>query len=282
MSFVRDARARAEPVLVAVSADDARLIRSALGEDGEFLVFRDMAELGRNPARITLALNAFAARHAGERFRCVTEPMWRGRTGAETAEVMRHEALVNLALAEVPAQLLCLYDASWLGPALMAEVRRAHPVMLVQGDAVPSPDYQETDRAAPVAELPAPPSWAQSVAYTSELRTVRALVRSCAESSGLPPARCADLVLAVGEITANTLGHTQAGGTVHVWVSEHQILCQIHDEGWITDPLAGRRSPPPQSRGHGLQVVNEVCDLLEMRTGPAGTTFRIRMRLPGG
>jgi anti-sigma regulatory factor (Ser/Thr protein kinase) len=245
-------------------------------------VFRDRDDLGRNPARITLALSAFAARYRGERICCVIEPIWRGRTDAEVAEVMKHEALVNLAIAEVPAQLLCLYDAARLGPALMAEVRQAHPALLVQGTAKPSPDYREAGLAAPEAELAAPPSWARSVTYTAELRTVRALVGSYAESSGLPPERCADLVLAVGEITANTLGHTKAGGRVDVWIAQGEILCQIHDEGWITDPLAGRRSPPPRSRGHGLQVVNEVCDLVEMRTGPAGTTFRVRMRLPGG
>jgi hypothetical protein len=58
----------------------------------------DMNELGRNPARITLALGTFARQHAGRRIRIVTESLWRGRSDAETAEVMKHEALVRLAL----------------------------------------------------------------------------------------------------------------------------------------------------------------------------------------
>ena len=56
----------------------------------------------------------------------------------------------------------------------------------------------------------------------------------------------------------------------------------MHDGGWITDPLAGRKRPPPDSAGQGLWVVNHVSDLVEMRSGPAGTTTRLHFRLPGG
>jgi hypothetical protein len=35
----------------------------------------DMNELGRNPARITLALGTFARQHAGRRIRIVTESL---------------------------------------------------------------------------------------------------------------------------------------------------------------------------------------------------------------
>jgi hypothetical protein len=75
-------------------------------------------ELGRNPARITLALGTFAGGHAGQRIRIVTEPLWPGRTDAETAEVMKHEALVHLAVG-APGAILCPYDASRLSPALI-------------------------------------------------------------------------------------------------------------------------------------------------------------------
>jgi hypothetical protein len=40
---------------------------------------------------------------------------------------------------------------------------------------------------------------------------------------------------------------------------------------------AGQDAP-----GQGLWVVNHVCDLVERRSSPVGTTTRMRFRLPGG
>jgi len=66
---------------------------------------------------------------------------------------------------------------------------------------------------------------------------------------------------------------------MHVWCTDQAVLSQIRDPASITDPLAGRTRRPPDERGHGLRVVNEVCDLVELRTGPAGTTVRMHMSL---
>jgi len=111
---------------------------------------------------------------------------------------------------------------------------------------------------------------------------VRALAGRYAERAGLPAERRADLVLAVSEIAANTLAHTAGGGTAHIWTSGRELICQVHDDGWITDPMAGRKRPPPDADGQGLWVVNHVCDLVETRSGPAGTTTRLHFRLPDG
>ena len=52
------------------------------------------------------------------------------------------------------------------------------------------------------------------------------------------------------------------------------------DSGTITDPLTGYRQPPSDTAsGHGLWLVRQVCDLTELRTGPAGTTIRLHMSL---
>jgi anti-sigma regulatory factor (Ser/Thr protein kinase) len=97
-----------------------------------------------------------------------------------------------------------------------------------------------------------------------------------AERAGLDADRTADLVLAVGEVTANTLRHTHGGGTASVWHTRAEVICQVSDEGQIKDPLAGRRRPP-EATGLGLWVVHQVCDLVELRTGRRGTTIRMHM-----
>ncbi len=78
---------------------------------------------------------------------------------------------------------------------------------------------------------------------------------------------------------ANTLRHTSGGGTVLLWHSRSEVICQISDSGCITDPLVGLRRPLGPG-GMGLWVVNQVCDLVELRTGKRGTTIRMHMSLP--
>ena len=125
-SFVRQGVSAGEPVLVAVPGRRLDLVRGALGEAGQAVSFADMAVLGRNPARIIPAIRRFTDSRRPHRTRFVGEPVWAGRSPAETAEATRHEALINEALAAVPASALCPYDASGLGAAVLSTDRVVH------------------------------------------------------------------------------------------------------------------------------------------------------------
>jgi anti-sigma regulatory factor (Ser/Thr protein kinase) len=280
LSFVRTGLETGEPLLVAMPDGETALPGGQLdGVAGE-LAYADMADVGRNPARIIPALQAFVDRHAGGRVRALLEPVWPDRSPAEIREAIRHEALVNLALAGSQATVLCLYDVTRLAPFVIADAQRTHPRYLLDGrqsDAA----WQAPWQVPPEADLPLPPppASAEALAYDTDLVPLRRLVESHARWAALSAHRVADLVLAVSEIAANTLGHTRSGGVLHVWHDQAEILCQTDDRGWITDPLAGRVRHGPEGRGHGLYVVNHVCDLVEVRTGEAGTTVRMHMRL---
>src|SRR6266851_7692792 len=65
LPFIEEGLAGAEPVLVAVPGWNARSMRHALNGQRGALAVLDMAELGRNPARITLAVADFLDQHAG-------------------------------------------------------------------------------------------------------------------------------------------------------------------------------------------------------------------------
>jgi hypothetical protein len=92
-----------------------------------------------------------------------------------------------------------------------------------------------------------------------------------------------DLVLAVGELAANTLAHTSGRGTFVIWRTGSEVVCQVSDSGQIADPLVGTFRPDPAATTsrRGLWLVNEVADLVQIRTGPAGTTVRVHMRISG-
>ena len=164
---------------------------------------------------------------------------------------------------------------------MLAEARCTHPGILANGHAAAVTRYVGPGNFPPECNrpLPTPPPTAETLDYETGLRQVRSLVADHAYRAGLPDERARDLVLAASEIAANTVRHTGAVGTVHIWHTGTEVLCQIQDEGWITDPLAGRTRHAPDERGHGLWVVNQMCDLAELRTGRDGTTIRLHMRI---
>ena len=120
-----------------------------------------------------------------------------------------------------------------------------------------------------------------SYTYTTDLAAIRAVVQRYADLAGLPEARAIDLTLAVSEVAANTVRHAKSPGSLQIWYDDTEIVCQIHDEGTITDPLAGRRRPSLEAQGgHGLWIVNQVCDQVELQSDEAGTTITLHMNLP--
>jgi anti-sigma regulatory factor (Ser/Thr protein kinase) len=120
-----------------------------------------------------------------------------------------------------------------------------------------------------------------SYRYTTDLAAVRAVVYRYAIAAGLPESRAIDLVQAVSEVAANTVRHAKSPGSLKIWYDSEEIVCQIQDEGIIADPLAGRRQPSLEAMGgHGLWIVNQVCDEVELRSDETGTTIRLHMELP--
>ena len=211
------------------------------------------------------------------------EPAWAGRSAAELCEVARHEALTNAAFAGAPTTFLCPYDVTALPASVIADAARTHPSIARHCREAASADYLQPPRLPPGCDLPfpPPPGDADWLAYERDLRPVRAMIARGASRAGLAAGRATDLVIAASEVAANTLRHTRAGGTVHLWHTGKEIICELHDTGVIADPLAGCCLPADDlPGGKGLWLVNQVCDLVELRSAsPAGTTIRLHMRL---
>jgi anti-sigma regulatory factor (Ser/Thr protein kinase) len=117
--------------------------------------------------------------------------------------------------------------------------------------------------------------------YTTDLSQVRSLAEAQAKEAGLPDDRVVDFVLAVSEVAANTIRHARSPGSIRIWSDDQAITCEIRDEGIITDPLAGMRKPSPDATGgHGLWLVRQVCDLVELHSDGDGTIVRLHMDIP--
>lgn len=280
-AFIRDALAADEPTLVVVSADKIAKLQSSVG-DNDLVCFADMSVVGSNPARIIPAWRQFAAEHSGRRLRGIGEPIWAGRSDAELVECQRHESLLNVAFAEAAEfWLLCPYDTTALHPEVIDEALRSHPFVLAASTSADSRDYRGVDAAAAPFEdpLPEPPGRPAEFAFGPGMLTdLRAFVAHHAAGAGLDAERISDLVFATNELATNSLLYGGGHGSVRIW---HQdgVICEIGDAGNISDPLIGRHSPgSDDDGGRGVWIANQLCDLLQLRSSPAGSIARLHVR----
>jgi anti-sigma regulatory factor (Ser/Thr protein kinase) len=278
--FVAAARAAGEPVAAAVPRSRGQMLSERLEGSGAPVEILDMFELGRNPSRIIPAVERMLAKHDGMRLHYVGEPIWPGRSDEEIREATKHEALTNLAWPGAPIRVLCPYDVVGLSPRVLADAERTHPWLIRHGEMLVSKAYCGPEMPGCCDEpLPSAPAGARSLRFgLDDLPALRTLTGDAAVAVGLEETRREDLVLAVSELSTNAIRHGDGTGTFKVWDRPREIVCQVEDRGHIADPLAGRRLPELHAGGGlGLWMVNQLCDLVEVRTGERGTTVRLHV-----
>ncbi|RSN63489.1 anti-sigma regulatory factor [Amycolatopsis sp. WAC 04182] len=270
-----------EPVAVAVPGRNLTLIEAALGDSAAEVELIDMSEAGRNPGRILPGvLLAFADNRPGP-VRIIGEPIWAGRSAVEYPACAQHEALINFAFGDRDLSILCPYDRTRLGDDVLADAERTHPILAGADGDRPSAGYAP-DAVVEKYNLPLPePRSADAFRFDlGRLSAVRRFAQTRAEESGLAQDRVEDLVLAVAELSANSVLHGSGNGVVRVWRDEGHVLCEVIDEGTLSDPLAGRRpASPGQLGGRGLVLVNQVADLVRQYLRPGSTVTRIYFRV---
>lgn len=280
--FVEAGLEAGEPVLVAVPAGRLAALRGAIDLAGEQVSLADVEQLAANPARIVSTWAEFVQQHPGPA-RGVGETVWPHRPADAVAECVHHEALLNLALADAAGfRLLCPYDATVLSDAVLDGVLRTHRHLRADGVRAHSPRIPPHAPVplvppAPLSDAPdGVPAWPFG---PSELRAVRARVRAVGVAAGLRTNIVDDLALAAHEIAANSVEHGGGRGSLRTWRSDWSLVVEVTDGGHIADPLIGRLAPPPELvGGRGLWMAQQLCDLLQLRTSPSGTTVRLHAR----
>jgi anti-sigma regulatory factor (Ser/Thr protein kinase) len=276
--FIASALEAGEPVLVAVNQRNTELLQAELGTAAEGLGFVATEDLGRNPARIIPFWRDFLDHQSGPPARGIGEPIWPGRGAAEIDECQRHEALLNLAFAaEARWSLLCPYDGIALPDEVLAAVAHSHPAVAHDGSREASGGYLiEWDCFE--GKLPDHPPDADAFVYDrNRLSAVRRQAECVAEEAGIAPQVTADLAVAASELAANSIVHGGGVGTLRTWREGDRLLLEFEDRGRIEEPLAGRVRPDAsQMGGRGLWLANQLCDLVQIRSSPLGTTVRLQ------
>ena len=277
--FIESALEAEEPALVAVGPAQAEWLGYELGEEPDGLRFLPMDEVGRNPASIIPLWRDFVEENRGFPVRGIGEAVWAARSPAALEECHRHEALLNVAFAEdLDFRLLCPYDAGSLPDDVLERVAVSHSHVCRDGRAEESEAFDPSPDSLS-GELPPPTATPETFTFgLSELAEVRNRVAAAAERAGLDPGGVADLVTATSELAANSVMHGGGGGTLRMWDERGALLAEVEDRGRIEEPLVGRLRPGvTQEGGRGLWLANQLCDLVQIRSGASRTVVRLRL-----
>lgn len=281
VTFVTGGLERGQPVAVAVPGHRLRLVRAALGAAARDVTLLDMAQEGRNPGRIIArVLRRFADFHADRHVRIVGEPIWPGRTRAEYAACVQHEALINAAFADRNVTILCPYDVVGLDATAVADAYATHPLVWEGDHTRASPEYAPDDVVARYnLPLPVPAVDTALVAVAEDVAPARRFAVERARAFGLTGERLRDVALMVTELVTNSIVHTPGPAQLAVFAEDGHVVCEVRDPGTLKDLLAGRRPADPDNpNGRGLLLVNDLADLVRVYTGD-GTTIRALLRV---
>ncbi|UWP82433.1 sensor histidine kinase [Dactylosporangium fulvum] len=283
--FVTEGLHRGDTVVAVTSSGNTELLRDHLdhGTASE-VTFLSPTNWFDSPGRTLNAHHRRIDALHGDRgiLRVLGEPVWTGLDDLETAEWGRYESVMNVALASSRAWVVCGYDSRTLPPAIVDDARRTHPELAVGTGSESSNTY--TDPAYYYAEhnvplIVRPDHGVEWLPIFGDLAPVRQFVADHAVRLGVPTARLDDFTLAVNEVATNALRHGAGHGEARLWATDRRVVCEIFDPGAAADNFLGfLRADPQAGKGHGLWIARQICDLLEMRTGEAGTTVRLHMR----
>lgn len=277
--FLHAALEAGRPALVAARKEQADLIKGELGREADLLRFVSMEQVGRNPAAVIPLWRDFVDENPDRSVVGVSELVWADRTAAEMEECHRHEALLNLAFAESRQwSLLCPYDACSLADDELERAATTHKLISREGRTEESAAFDhEFDSLA--GELPPPRVRPETLGFgLTELSEVRRRAAAASERAGMDSRTVADVVTATSELAANSVMHGGGSGTLRLWRENGSLLVEVEDEGLIEEQLVGRLRPGlTQEGGRGLWLANQLCDLVQIRSGESGTVVRLHV-----
>jgi anti-sigma regulatory factor (Ser/Thr protein kinase) len=283
--FLREGLDRGDRVVVATGSAAREALRQFLGQDGREVRFAEVHEWYRGLVLPSAERSVSAPRAP---LWLVGEPPLNRMTGVVRREWMRCEAATNLALPWVQARIVCGYDFSRLDEAAAGALMATHPALRRGGSAQPNPHYVEPrDFAADSDRVALEPPPASAIQFPFDLQSyahTRRLAAETASRVGLSEQQECDLGLAVTELATNAVRHGGGAGVLRVWTEGRAVVGEVSDRGpGLPDPLAGYIQPRAgtATSGWGMWLVRRVCDVVEVRTGPRGTTIRMRIE-PGG
>jgi len=270
----------AAPVVAVLDEAERAALGAELGAAASGIEFLDPADVYRVPAFTVAVRWARLSRRAEPGARATVVGQHVALPGGDGPGYWaRLDAALDVALAGLPVEVLCPFPD---GDDVLS--RTTHRTLLSGGHSVPTAAFREPLEV--VAEFPPPPppdlgEPGVVLPFGLEgLGGLRRTVATVATDGGLRTERVADFVLAVNEIASNSVEHGPGSGTLRMWVTDGQVVAEVHDAGRLRVPFPGLVAPPPTgARGRGLWLASELSDVLQVWSDAGGTVIRVTMTL---
>jgi anti-sigma regulatory factor (Ser/Thr protein kinase) len=267
------------PTIAVLTRRHWSLLREELGSEADGIAFTDCDDFYLRPVdavaaydatmRDLLASGVMSARVAGEIPLQPTRGAW--------SEWISYEAIVNRALADLPAHIVCLYGSQTAPEDVIDAVWRTHPH--VESNASGShPDYHDPrDVVAAYTGEPRSAPDLRTLAPTGDPAEFRELLAAELRAARAPRARVMDMLVAANEVFENAQRHAGGATSVRAGLVDGWFVCEIQDRGrGLDDPIAGFSPPRPnQGRGTGLWVARRLVRRLELLDNAPGLTVRL-------
>jgi anti-sigma regulatory factor (Ser/Thr protein kinase) len=203
-------------------------------------------------------------------------------------EHVRTEAVTTQVLAELPMNVLCLYDTRHVPPAVVGDAESTHPQLVGPAGWADSLRYRpaaEFVRRLPLVAFPmesGPPVFAVDDVPT--LPDLRHRLGAALDELVPDEELRGDLHLALSEVVANAFRHGRRPVSARIWAESARMVCTITDGGHsFDDPLAGfvpAHGYDLSRGGMGLWLARKLWDHVDLFARPDGFTVRLSTALP--
>lgn len=197
------------------------------------------------------------------------------------------DVALNLALSSAPITMTCLYPASLAEGPKHRAVLWSHP-WLIDPDGTIRRNSEVRQPAEVLAAHPVPAASRlgtpdHEMTFTPwQLIELRTSVGRATDKLGMEKAKADDFIIAVNEVASNAVEHGRGLGTLQIWQRHDRLVCEVHDTGALAEPLPGLRLPHPSaSRGRGVWMARQLCDLLHVWSDGKGTHVQLQAVLSG-
>jgi anti-sigma regulatory factor (Ser/Thr protein kinase) len=285
--FLRDGLEDDGAVLAVVAEPNILALKGTMGPDCTPVTFVPAHSFYQHPVRTIAAYSEIVHQSHPKRVWALTEPVLPGLTQPQANEWKRYEAIVNAAFGTTGAQVICAYDMRSTADDVLESASHTHPIVMEGQGPHQSRDYQQPQDFSINGDhrpLPPPATRPDVLPLTENLgclRTLRTFLTERALHHGLPQQATSPFLMAVGEVATNAILHGAPPMEVRIWAEQRSLRCEVADFGhWRPDALIGHLPRETGLGNFGLWGVRLLADVVEVRTGWAGTVVRLTFGLP--
>jgi anti-sigma regulatory factor (Ser/Thr protein kinase) len=173
------------------------------------------------------------------------------------------------------------FDAEHLDQATLDGAEMTHPTIVESGQRRASTSYRDplTMSFGQPWPLRSPIGPVAEYSLDGSLLDLRHAVADDPALGALSEDRRSDLVFALSEAASNAVKHGDGACMTRIWHDADEVITEVSTHTAVTDATVGCRRPAPDAlEGRGMWLINQLCDLVELRSDGFGTTLRMHVR----